>query len=127
MKLRKIAMVGIICLALYGLTGCATNTPWKLATVSTFELVGGGVSIAKDTAIILNQQKVLSDKKLADAKELYNKAVKVYAAMGNALKLAGQAESAVKRDEFLNEYTKLLGEFGVLSSNIYFLIKDLQK
>ncbi len=104
------------------LAGCASNAPWRKATVTTFELVGATIEQIKPTVEVLYANKAISDAKLAQIKEIYNKAVIIYGKAGRALKLAGQTEDVIKRDALLSEYEKLLTEFKSLSLEIHKLI-----
>ncbi len=104
------------------LAGCANNAPWRKATVTTFELVGATIEQTKPTVEVLYANKAISDAKLAQIKEIYNRAVDFYEKAGKALKLAGQTEDAIKRDAHLALYEQLLGEFKKLSLEIHKLI-----
>ncbi len=116
-----ISIVLLVCLS------CTTDTPWRKATVSTYELLGAGIGATRDTAEILRTQNVITDVQLAKIKDTYNKARGAYVAAGNALKLAGQVASASERDVLLAEYSKLLSNFAVLSVQLYDLVKGLKK
>ncbi len=109
-------VVLMICVA------CASNIPWRKATVTTFELVGATAEQTRPVAETLYAGKVISEADLAKVKKIYNDAVVIYAKAGAALKLAGQTEDAVKRDALLAEYEKLLAEFKTQSLEIYKLI-----
>ncbi len=104
------------------LAGCASNTPWRKATVTTFELVGATAEQTRPTAEVLYANKIINEAKLAKIKELYNSAVDFYEKAGRALKLAGQTEDAIKRNAELALYEQLLGEFKRLSLEIHKLI-----
>ncbi len=123
---RKI-FIGFVMVLLVGLMGCSTDTPWRKATVTTFELVGIGVGGARDTAEVLKAQGLITNAQFLKIKDVYNKAVSAYTAAGNALKLAGKAESAAKRDALLAEYDKLLADFRVLAYQLYDLVKGFKK
>jgi hypothetical protein len=123
---RKVFPVLLI-IVLMSCMACVADTAWRKATVTTYEIAGDGVGIAKDTAIVLNSQKVLTDAQLAKAKNIYNQAQKIYVAMGETLKLAGKAEDAVKKNELLAQYDALLQRFKALSIDIYTLVKDIKK
>ncbi len=125
--MKKVRSLSVVLLVLVLLAGCASNTPWRKATVVTFELVGVGIGATKDTTELLKAQGVISDAQLANIKEIYNKAVATYAKAGAALKLAGQVASASERDFNLAEYTKFIGEFASLSQQLYDLIKGFKK
>ena len=126
-KITTCTQVIVISLILcFILAGCANDTPWRRTSTVTFELVGEGLSGARDTITILHGRKVLSDEKLAKAKELYNKALKIYATMGLTLIKAGKAETIIGRDQLLAQYDVLLKDFRELSAQIYSLIKDLK-
>ena len=104
------------------LAGCANNAPWRKATVTTFELVGSTIEQTRPTAEVLYANKIISDAKLAQIKEIYNRAIDFYEKAGRALKLAGQTEDAIKRNAELALYEQLLGEFKNLSLEIHKLI-----
>ncbi len=125
MKRKLIPLLVLI--VLMSAFACATDTAWRKATVTTYEIAGDGVGIAKDTAIVLNSQKILSDAQLQKAKNIYNQAQKIYVAMGETLKLAGKTEDAVKKNELLAQYDALLQRFKALSIDIYALVKDIKK
>ncbi len=118
---RKILPI-LIVIVLLSCVSCASNAPWRKATVTTFELVGATVEQTKPTVEVLYANKSLNDAKLAQIKEIYNKAIVIYGKAGQALKLAGQTEDVIKRDALLSEYEKLLAEFKSLSLEIYKLI-----
>ena len=124
---RKILLALVSLVLLTSLMGCATDTPWRKATVTTFELVGITQETSKSTTESLRAQNLITDEQLGKVKVIYNKARLAYLAAGNALKLAGKAESAVNRDQLLAEYDKLLTEFRALAYQIYDLIKGFQK
>lgn len=126
--MKRKVFVGLLAMVLLmGLIGCATDTPWRKATVSTFELVGIGVEAGRDTAQAMKAQNLITDAQLLKIKDAYNKASKAYAAAGNALKLAGRAESAARRDALLTEYDKLLTDFKALAYQVYDLVKGFKK
>ncbi len=104
------------------LAGCASDTAWRKATVTTYELVGATIEQTRPTAEGLDANKVISDATLAKIKDFYNRAIIIYGKAGKALKLAGQTEDVIKRDALLSEYEKLLAEFKSLSLEIYKLI-----
>ena len=104
------------------LAGCASNTPWRKATVTTFELVGATIEQTRPTTEMLYRNKLIDDTKLAKIKALYNSAVDFYEKAGRALKLAGQTEDTIKRNAELALYEQLLGEFKKLSLEIHKLI-----
>ncbi len=121
----KLFMVMVVMMAMVG--ACASDAPWRKATVTTYELVGVGVGATKDTAEALKAQGLLTDEQLGKIKVAYNKAQAVYVAAGKALKLAGKTASAADRDVLLAEYDKLLTEFRTLAYQIYDLIKGFKK
>lgn len=125
MKRRLIPF--LLFFALLGCMACASDTAWRKATVTTYEIAGDGVGVAKDTAIVLNTNKILSDAQLVKAKNIYNQAQKIYVAMGETLKLAGQAQDAIMKNQYLAQYDNLLQRFKALSIDIYALIKDIKK
>jgi len=104
------------------LAGCASNAPWRKATVTTFELLGTTAEQIRPTVEVLYANKVISDAKLAQIKEIYNRAIIIYGKAGQALKLAGQTEDIIKRNALLSEYEKLLLEFKNQSVEIHKLI-----
>ena len=118
-RMQVVVLSIILC---FLLAGCANNAPWRKATVTTFELVGGTVEQTKPIVEVLYANKVINDAKLAQIKEIYNKAIIIYGKAGQALKLAGQAEDVIKRNALLSEYEKLLIEFKNLSLEIHKLI-----
>lgn len=124
---RKVFVGLAMVLLLIGLVGCATDTPWRKATVTTYELLGVGVGATKDTAESLKAQNLITDEQLSKIKDVYNKARNVYLAAGNSLKLAGKAESAASRDKLLEEYGKLLVDFRNLAYQLYDLVKGFKK
>jgi len=107
--------------------GCATETPWRKAAITTYELLGVGVGSTKDIAESLKAQNLITDEQLLKIKDVYNKARAVYIAAGNSLKLAGKAESAASRDQLLVEYDQLLSDFRNLSLELYNLINSFKK
>ena len=113
--LRKYAVAIIIVMAL---AGCAPDTPWRKAAVTSYEIAGTGILTARDATEILHLQKAITDQNLVDAKEAYTKAVKVYIAMGTALKAAGKAQDSAQRDKFLEEFDSLAIEFKKLGFQI---------
>ena len=121
----KLFLVMVVMMAM--VVSCASDTPWRKATVTTFELVGVGVGATRDTAEALKAQNLITDEQLGKIKVAYNKARNVYEAAGKALKLAGKAVSASERDVLLTEYDKLLTEFGTLAYQVYDLIKGFKK
>jgi hypothetical protein len=123
---RKLFPVLLIVMLMLSLS-CAYDKVWRNAAVTTYEIAGDGLTVAKDTAIVLNGQKVLSDAQLQRAKNIYDQARKIYIAMGETLKLAGKTEDAVKKNELLAQYDSLLQRFKVLSIDIYALVKDIKK
>jgi hypothetical protein len=123
--MRKIKLLVPIILILF-VMACASDTPWRRATVSTFELAGDAVAISKDTTIVLYSQHILTDVQLAKAKDLYNKAQKIYVTMGDILKAAGRTESAVERDQLLSQYNSLLADFKSISNEIFQLVNSLK-
>jgi hypothetical protein len=126
--MKKKVFVGLLAMVMVvGLMGCATETPWRKATVATYELLGVGIGAARDTSILLRSQNVITDAQLLKIKDVYNKARNSYIAAGNALKLAGQAANVTSRDASLAEYTKLLADFNALSTQLYDLIKGFKK
>jgi len=125
MRIRGRIAVGIMCVMALFILSCTTDTAWRRATVSTYELLGEGLSGAKDTTIVLYQQNVISTGKLEKAKVLFNKAQSIYVLMGKSLKLAGRAQDAITRDKYIEEYEGLLAEFSKLSVEIYDLVKGL--
>lgn len=124
---RKFLPIPLIIIMLLTCISCATDTAWRKATVTTYELIGDGIGSAKDTVIALKAQNLISDENVAKTKELYNKAQKIYVTMGNTLKAAGKAENAAKKDELFTQYDVLLKEFRTLSYEIYSLIKNIKK
>ena len=124
---RKFLPIPLIIIMLLTCISCATDTAWRKATVTTYELIGDGIGSAKDTVIALKAQNLISDENVAKTKELYNKAQKIYVTMGNTLKAAGKAENAAKKDELFTQYDVLLKEFRTLSYEIYRLIKNNKK
>jgi hypothetical protein len=117
----------LLIIVLMSCMACASDTAWRKATVTTYEIAGDGLTVAKDTAIVLNGQKVLSDAQLQRTKNIYDQARKIYIAMGETLKLAGATEDAVKKNELLAQYDALLLRFKALSIDIYALVKDIKK
>lgn len=126
-KFRLSIVTILMSLVLIACISCATDTAWRKATVTTYELIGDGIGSAKDTVVVLKAQNLISDENVAKAKELYNKAQKIFVTMGNTLKAAGKAENAAKKDELLIQYDALLKEFKILSYEIYNLIKNIKK
>ncbi len=126
-KIRLSIVAILMSLVLVACFSCTTDSAWRKATVTTYELIGDGIGSAKDTVIILKAQNLISDETNAKAKELYNKAQKIFVAMGNILKAAGKAENAAKKDELLLQYDALLKEFKALSYEIYNLVKNIKK
>ena len=124
---RKFLPIPLIIIMLLTCISCATDTAWRKATVTTYELIGDGIGSAKDTVIALKAQNLISDENVAKTKELYNKAQNIYVTMGNTLKAAGKAENAAKKDELFTQYDVLLKEFRTLSYEIYSLIKNIKK
>ena len=118
---RKLLPIFIV-IVLLACFSCASQTPWRKATVTTFELVGSTLEQTRPTAEMLYRNKIIDDAKLAKIKGLYNSAVDFYEKAGRALKLAGQTEDAIKRDAELALYELLLKEFKFLSLEIYKLI-----
>ncbi len=118
---RKILPIFIV-IVLLACVSCVSQTPWRKATVTTFELVGATIEQTKPTVEVLYANKAISDAKLAQIKEIYNRAVDFYEKAGRALKLAGQTEDAIKRNAELALYEQLLGEFKKLSLEIHKLI-----
>ncbi len=106
---------------------CASETPWRKATVSTYELTGQGISISRETAVILRANNVITDVQLENVKGLYNKAREVYIVMGETLKAAGRAESIAQRKAILLEYDKLLVDFKNISLQIITLVQSFKK
>ena len=127
MRLKRKLLPFLLVVVLLGCMACATDTAWRKATVTTYEIAGGGIGVAKDTAIVLNSQKILSDAQLAKAKNLYNRAQEIYVLMGETLKLAGKAQDAIMKDQYLAQYDNLLQRFKALSIDIYTLVKDIKK
>lgn len=125
--MKKIKFVIPLMLAFMLVIGCASETPWRKAAVTTYELLGIGIGATKDTAESLKAQNLITDEQIAKIKDVYTKARNVYIAAGNSLKLAGKAESALGRDQFLVEYDKLLADFRSLSYQLYDLLKDFKK
>jgi len=128
--MRKVKLSVVMFLALIvlvGLSACASDTPWRKATVTSYELVGVGIGATKDTAEALQAQNLISAEQISKIKDAYNKARNVYVAAGNALKLAGKAESAASRDVLLAEYDKLLTDFRALAYQLYDLVKGFKK
>jgi hypothetical protein len=118
----------LLCLMIcFSLVSCASDIPWRKATVATFELVGVGVGATRDTAEALRVKNVISEDQILKIKDIYNKAQKSYAAAGNALKLAGRVVSTTERDASLAEYVKLLSDFKTLTIQLYDLIKGFKK
>ena len=124
---RKVLVVLLGMVLLAGLIGCASETPWRKATVTTYELLGIGIGATKDTAESLKAQNLITDEQVAKIKDVYNKTRSAYVAAGNTLKLAGKAESAVSRDSLLAEYDKLLADFRTLAYQLYDLMKGFKK
>ena len=120
--MKRRALPILISIILLACLSCANQTPWRKATVTTFELVGATVEQTKPTIEVLYANKAINEAKLAQIKEIYNKAVDIYGKAGRALKLAGQAEDVIKRDALLSEYEKLLTNFKALSLEIHKLI-----
>jgi len=125
-KFKSISIFTCLLLLVFCL-GCASETPWRKATVTTYELLGVGVGATKDIAVSLKAQNLITDEQLLKIKDVYNKARNSYVAAGNALKLAGKAESAISRDQLLVEYDKLLTDFRNLSLELYNLINSFKK
>ena len=121
----KLFLVMVVMMAM--VVSCASDTPWRKATVTTYELVGVGVGANRDIAEALKAQNLITDEQLGKIKVAYNKAQAVYVAAGKALKLAGKAASASDRDVLLAEYDKLLAEFRTLAYQVYDLIKGFKK
>jgi uncharacterized membrane protein len=126
-RVRFIIPLLLAVVLLAGLFGCATDTPWRKATVTTYELLGVGIVATKDTTELLKAKNVITDAQLLKIKDVYNKTRDAYAAAGKALKLAGQAASVASRDASLAEYAKLLADFNTLSTQLYDLIKGFKK
>lgn len=124
---RKILPILMAMVLLVGLSACASDVPWRKATVTTFELAGVGVGATKDTAEILRAQNLITDAQLLKIKDIYNKARDAYSKAGEALKLAGRVASATERDASLTEYSKFLADFATLSYQLYDLIKGFKK
>ncbi len=117
----------MVMLILLSLVGCASETPWRKATVTTYELLGMGIGAGKDTAESLKAQNLITDQQLLAIKNAYNKSREAFVAAGNTLKLAGQVQSAISRDSLLVEYDKLLMDFRTLSYQLYELLKNVKK
>ena len=122
--MKQKALPILIIIILFASLSCASQTPWRKATVTTFELVGASIEQTKPTVEVLHANKAISDAKLAQIKEIYNRAVDFYEKAGRALKLAGQTEDAIKRNAHLALYEQLLKEFKKLSIEIHTLITD---
>ena len=121
---RKISLFLVVAVMMAMVVSCASDTPWRKATVTTYELVGVGIGATRDTAEGLKAQNLITDEQIGKIKVADNKAQAVYVAAGNALKLAGKAKSASDRDVLLTEYDKLLAEFRTLAYQVYDLIKE---
>ena len=124
---RKISLFLVMVVMMAMVVSCTSDTPWRKATVTTYELVGIGVGANRDIAEALKAQGLITDEQLGKIKIAYNKAQAVYVAAGRALKLAGKAASASDRDVLLTEYDKLLAEFRTLAYQVYDLIKGFKK
>jgi hypothetical protein len=124
---RRLIRFQVLFLVMVFLVGCASETPWRKITVETYELVGAGFGVTKDTSESLKAQNLITDAQLAKIKEIYGKARASYVAAGNALKVAGRAVAASQRDNKLAEYSKLMADFAVLAGQVYDLIKGFKK
>jgi hypothetical protein len=127
MKKRKIVPIVFVSILFLSLLSCASDTPWRKASVTTYELTGTIIEHSKQTAEALKAQNLITDEQLAKIKGIYNKARDVYIAAGNSLKLAGKAESAAKRDQLLAEYDKLLADFKKLAYELADLVNKFKK
>jgi hypothetical protein len=126
--MKRIFLVGLLAIMLVTFVGCgATVTPWRKATVDTYELLGIGIGAAKDTTESLQVQNLISAEQVLKIKVVYSKAREAFIAAGNVLKLAGQAEDSIKRDSLLADYGKLLTDFKNLSIQLYDLVKSFKK
>ena len=126
-KQIKLFLIMVVLMSLMVLIGCASETPWRKATVTTYELLGMGIGAGKDTAESLKVQNLITDQQFLAIKNAYNKSREVFIAAGNTLKLAGQTQSAISRDTLLVEYDKLLMNFRTLSYQLYELLKNVKK
>ena len=124
--MRRVKFLPVL-LIVFLLAACASETPWRKVTVTTFELTGLTIEHAKDTTLALRDQGLVTPEQVAKIRDVYNKAKAAHTAAGNALKLASAANSAISRDQFLAEYEKLLADFRKLAYEILALVDEITK
>ena len=127
MMKRRISLFLVMVVMMAMVVSCASDTPWRKAAVTTYELTGITIEHSKSTAEALKAQGLITDAQLVKIKDAYNKARSVFIVAGNALKAAGKAEDAAKRDALLAEYDKLLVDFKDLAYELIVLVNQFKK
>jgi len=124
-RAKFLAPMILVAFLLASFSGCA-GTPWKKATVVTYEIAGIGIAHVKETAEHLRSVGAIDDAQLAKIRTLYNEARDAYITAGNTLKAAIETEDALKRDALLEKYGKLLEQFRALAYEIADLLNKLK-
>ena len=125
--MRKAKYLVPIILVAFLLAGCASDMPWRKATVTTFELSGIGIAHIKETAEHLRDVGAIDDAKVAEIKAIYNEAERAHEAAGDALDAAIDTKDAIERDILLEKFDELLTKFKNLAYKVVGLINDIRK
>ena len=126
--MRRISFLVIpILLAMFLVVGCTTDKAWRKAAVDSYEILGISIGATPTVAENLKASGTITDEQLVRVKAVYNKAKLTYKALGDALKLASAADTEVKKEAALQDYTKLLADFNALSVQIVNLINEFTK
>jgi len=107
--------------------GCTTDKAWRKATVDTYEILGISIGATPSITESLKTSGAITDEQLAKVKAVYNKAKLIFKSAGDALKLASAADTELKKEAALQNYTKLLADFNALSVQIVNLINEFTK
>jgi len=99
MRKRMTRFVPILIIVLL-IAACSTSTPWRKASVTTFELSGEALVLAYKTAGILLENGKITAVQHQEFLVAYGKAKAAYVVAGKALKAASAANTPTSVENF---------------------------
>jgi len=125
--MRRVKFVLPLLLVLVLLSACASQTPWRKATVTSYEVGAIGLAEVKYDADYLLSMDLITAAQHSQVIGLYDKAKAAYITAGGVLKAAVNVDDIIKRDALLEEYDKIITDFKQLAYEINALVAQLRK